>query len=41
VTTDNDRPDESYEMEMEHDTAADKMKVKQAKKKKSSKNKQV
>ena len=36
-----DLEDESYEMEIEQDSAADKMKVKEAKKKKSGKNKQV
>ena len=36
-----DLEDESYEMEIEPDSAADKMKVKEAKKKKSGKNKQV
>ncbi|CAF1034035.1 unnamed protein product [Adineta ricciae] len=35
-----DLEDESYEMEIEQDSAADKMKVKEAKKKKSGKNKQ-
>jgi hypothetical protein len=33
--------DESYEMEMEHEPIADKMKIKEAKKKKSLKDKKV